>query len=122
MIEDARIDLARAVLAIREGENEPEFNLPEDTPNHSDEESVTEFRQEIIGILSDFDLDELRPAEQRCRRIRALADSKGISSLTTIVDKPSAVQQHVELSDPAWADIHRNSTASAIERTNREIK
>ena len=44
------------------------------------------------------------------------------SQFTTIVDKPSAVQQHVELSDPAWADIHRNSTASAIERTNREIK
>lgn len=93
LIEDARIDLARAVLAIREGENEPEFNLPEDTPNSSDEESVSEFRQKIIGILSDFDLDELRPAEQRCRRIRALSDSKGISSLATIVDKQFTEEQ-----------------------------
>jgi len=81
LIEDARIDLARAALAIREGENESEFNLPEEIPNSSDKESVREFRQGIIGILSDFDLDELRPAEQRCRRIRALAESKGISSL-----------------------------------------
>jgi hypothetical protein len=84
LIEDARIDLARAVLAVREGENEPEFNLPEEVPNPLDDESISAFRKEIIEILSEFDPDELRPAEQRCRRIRALADSKGITSLGVV--------------------------------------
>ena len=30
LIEDARVDLARAAFAVREGDNEPEFKLPED--------------------------------------------------------------------------------------------
>ncbi|WP_449328873.1 hypothetical protein [Sphingopyxis sp. 550A] len=43
------------------------------------------FRQGLIQTLSDFDQDELRPAEQRSRRIRSLADGKGVASLATIV-------------------------------------
>ncbi|SUZ33888.1 hypothetical protein ROE7235_03663 [Roseibaca ekhonensis] len=117
LIEDARIDLARAVLAVREGENEPEFNLPEEVPNPLDDESINAFRQEIIEILSEFDPDELRPAEQRCRRIRALADSKGITSLTTIVDKQFSEEQVREINsqpDPLcrsiWAFLNARQT------------
>lgn len=87
LIEDARVDLARAVLAVREGENEPVFELPDEIPDPNDYEAASGFRQEIIEALSEFDSDELRPAEQRCRRIRALADGKGVTSLTTIVDQ-----------------------------------
>lgn len=35
LVEDARIDLARAALAIREGENEPDFQLSEAVPDPS---------------------------------------------------------------------------------------
>ncbi len=71
LIEDARVDLARAALAVREGDNEPEFKLPEDVPDLADEEAVEAFRQALVETLSDFDRDDLRPAEQRSRRIRA---------------------------------------------------
>src|SRR5665809_62575 len=87
LIEDARVDLARAALAAREGENEPDFELSEKVPDQADDEAVEAFRQELIQTLSQFDPDELRPAEQRSRRIRALADGKGVTSLTTIVDQ-----------------------------------
>lgn len=87
LIEDARIDLARAALAIREGDNEPDFRLSEDVPDDSDYEAVHAFQQTLIETLAQFDHDELQPVEQRCRRIRALADGKGVTSLTTIVDQ-----------------------------------
>jgi hypothetical protein len=97
LIEDARIDLARAVLAIREGENEPDFKLSENVPDQADDEAVEAFRQELIQTLSQFDPDELRPAEQRSRRIRALADGKGVTSLTTIIDQQLNDEQSREL-------------------------
>lgn len=87
LIEDARIDLARAALAVREGENQPDFGLPADVPDLTDDEAVEAFRQDLIQTLSEFDQDELRPAEQRSRRIRALADGKGVTSLSTIVEQ-----------------------------------
>lgn len=87
LIEDARIDLARAALAVTEGENEPDFALPDDLPDPTDDDAVEAFRLELIKTLSEFDQDELRPAEQRSRRIRALADGKGVTSLTTIIEQ-----------------------------------
>ena len=87
VIEDARVDLARAVLGVREGENEPTFNLPEDVADQTDDEAVDVFRKDLIETLSQFAPDELRPAEQRCRRIRAFAEGKGVTSLTTIVEQ-----------------------------------
>lgn len=87
LIENARIDLARAALAVRDGENEPDFNLPDDIPDLADDEAVDAFRQRLIQTLSGFDQDELRPAEQRSGRIRALAEGKGITSLTTIIEQ-----------------------------------
>lgn len=87
LIEDARIDLARAALAVREGDNEPDFKLPEDIPDQVDHEAVQAFREMLIQALSEFDRDELQPAEHRSRRILALADGKGVTSLTTIVEQ-----------------------------------
>lgn len=96
LIEDARVDLARAALAVREGENEPTFNMSEDVPILTDDEAVDAFRKGIVETLSQFDPDELRPAEQRCRRIRALADGKGLTSLTTIVEQKFDDDQSLE--------------------------
>lgn len=96
LIEDARIDLARAALAVREGDNEPDFILPDDVPDQADDEAVETFRQGLLQALSDFDQDELRPAEQRSRRIRALADGKGVTSLTTIVEQRLSEEQKEE--------------------------
>ena len=87
LIEDAPADLARTLLATRDSENEPDFALPVDVPNQDDDDAVEAFRQELIRLLSTFAPDELRPAEQRARRIRTLSDGKGTSSLRTIVEQ-----------------------------------
>ncbi|MEZ5762777.1 MAG: hypothetical protein R3D69_00030 [Xanthobacteraceae bacterium] len=76
LIEDARVDLLREVLAIRDGENEPVFDLPVEIPDLDDEDAVDRFRRQISEVLAAFDQDELQPAEKRCRRIGALADGK----------------------------------------------
>ena len=77
----------------------------------------TEFRREIIEALSEFDADELRPAEQRCRRIRGLADGKGVTSLSTIVDQQFDHEQSQEFErqpDPLcrslWAFLNARAT------------
>lgn len=87
VLEGARIDLARAVLAVREGENEPHFGLPEAPHAPATCEEADALRAKITELLSDFASDELQPAEHRCRRICTLAEGKGITSLTTIVEK-----------------------------------
>lgn len=85
LIEDARIDFLRAALAVRDAENEPEFELPDHMPDLADDDAVDAFREKLVEILADFDGDELRPLEIRSRRIRTLATGKGITSLKTIV-------------------------------------
>jgi len=87
LIENAPVDLARSILAVRESENEPDFALHVDVPNQDDDDAVETFRQELIRLLSGFAPDELRPAEQRARRIRTLSEGKGTSSLRTIVEQ-----------------------------------
>jgi hypothetical protein len=96
LIEDARIDLARAVLAVREGENEPDFNLPSDVPDSANDELAEAFRQDLLRILSTFDSYELRPAEQRSRRVLALAEGKGIDSLSAITEQQLDDEQTLE--------------------------
>lgn len=117
LLEDARIDLLRAAFAFREGENEPDFNLREEVPDPADEEAVDAFRQEIMEALSKFDADELGPAEQRCRRIRSLADGKGITSLTTIAEQQLDDEQSQEFEDQPdplcrsiWAFLNARQT------------
>ena len=117
VIEDARVDLARAVLGVREGENEPTFNLPEDVADQTDDEAVDVFRKDLIETLSQFAPDELRPAEQRCRRIRAFAEGKGVTSLTTIVEQQLNDEQSREfenqpdqLCKSIWAFLHVRQT------------
>ncbi|GGE82654.1 hypothetical protein H1W37_03600 [Stappia taiwanensis] len=117
LIEDARIDLARAVLAAREGENEPDFALPEGVPDFSDDEAIETFRQELVRVLAEFDQDELRPAEQRSRRILSLAEGKGIDSLSAIADQQLTDEQSVEFErqpDPLcksiWAFLNARRT------------
>jgi len=93
VVEGARIDLARAILAIREGENEPDFGLPEIPVPPKQAEEGDKLRAAIEEILSNFGPDELKPAEHRCRRIRSLAEGKGVSSLSTIIDKQFTTSQ-----------------------------
>lgn len=117
LIEDARIDLARAVLAVREGENEPDFGLPAETPDPTDDEAVDAFRHDLIQTLSAFDPDELRPAEQRSRRILALTEGKGIDSLTAIAEQQFTEEQSIEfdrqpdqLCRSIWAFLNARQT------------
>lgn len=117
LIEDARIDLARAVLAVREGENEPDFGLPAEAPDPTDDEAVDAFRHDLIQTLSAFDPDELRPAEQRSRRVLALAEGKGIDSLTAIAEQQLTSEQALEfdrqpdqLCRSIWAFLNARQT------------
>lgn len=117
LIEDARVDLARAVLAARDGDNEPDFKLPDHVPDQADDEAVEAFRKTLIQTLSEFDQDELRPAEQRARRIRALADGKGIDSLAAITEQQLTDEHAIEFErqpDPLcksiWAFLNARQT------------
>ncbi len=117
LIEDARIDLLRAALAVRDGDNEPEFELPEHIPDLDDDDAVDAFRGQLIEMLAEFDVDELRPVETRSRRIRALATGKGITSLETIVAQKldhERGQEFDEQPDPLcrsiWAFLNARAT------------
>lgn len=117
LIEDAPIDLARAVLAIREGENEPDFGLPAEPPDSTNEDAMNAFRQGMLETLAAFDADELRPAEQRSRRVLALAEGKGVDSLTAITEQQLTDEQELEFDrqpDPLcksiWAFLHARQT------------
>ena len=85
LLEDARVDLAREALSIREGDNEPDFGLPAADLNLDDDEAVHELRGQIIEKLSGFSDDERGPAERRAGRILMFADFRGAVSLRTIV-------------------------------------
>ncbi len=117
LIEDARIDFLCAALVVRDGDNEPEFELPELIPNLDDDDAVYAFREQLIDVLAEFDPDELRPAETRSRRIRALATGKGVTSLKTIVaqklDHESA-EEFDEQPDPLCRSIWALLNARAI--------
>lgn len=117
LIEDARIDLTKAVLAVREGENEPDFGLPAGAPDPADDEAADAFRHDLIQTLSAFDPDELRPAEQRSRRVLALAEGKGIDSLTALAEQQLTDEQALEFErqpDPLcksiWAFLNARQT------------
>ena len=117
LIEDARIDLLRAALAVRDDDSEPEFELPEDMPDLEDEDAVPAFRDRLIEILSEFDPDEIRPTETRSRRIRALASGKGVTSLETIVAQKldhERAQEFDDQPDPLcrsiWAFLNARET------------
>ncbi|WP_395660157.1 hypothetical protein [Aestuariivirga sp.] len=97
VLEGARIDLARAVLVVRDGENEPNFGLPEVPHAPASGEEADAIRTKITEMLSEFAADELQPAEQRCRRIRSLAEGKGVTSLATIAGKQLSPSQSDEL-------------------------
>ena len=96
LIEDARVDLAREVLAFREGQNEPDFGFPDAVPDLDDEDAVHTFREQLIEQLSGFSQDELGPAERRAGRILTLADGKGVTSLETIVAQQLSVEAQAE--------------------------
>lgn len=81
LIEDAPSGLIRELIFLRGGDNDVEIVLPDEDLNGS------KFREALVETLAELDVDDLRPLEQRCRRIRMLADGKGGSSLDTIVEQ-----------------------------------
>jgi hypothetical protein len=95
LIEEAPIDLVLRVLSLRDDGNEPEFGLPATSADRQDVDQ----RQEIIAALAEFDQEDLRPLEHRCRRIHRLAEGKGISSLNTITEQRLAEKQQTEYSN-----------------------
>ncbi len=97
LIEDAPVELARAVLRLRESDNEPDFGLPEST----DEQIGDDPRQQIIDALGKFDQENLSPLERRCRGILMLAEGKGVSSIDTIAKQRLTDDQYTNyLSQP----------------------
>jgi hypothetical protein len=85
LIEEARADLLHAALTAKDGENEPEIPLPTDLPDLDDEDAVDAFRDRLVATLAERETDELEPLETRARRIRHLAEGKGVTSLEIVV-------------------------------------
>lgn len=108
IIEDAKIDLLSDLLVLRENDTEPDFGLPDEIPASGNFDAAADFRKKLIDALSLFDSDDLRPIEQRCRRVKALADGKGISSLDTIAEKQledAVLQEFKNQPDPLCRSI-----------------
>jgi hypothetical protein len=94
LIEEAPIDLILGVFKARgqENDNEPDFGLEEVLENEPDGDQ----RERILQTLCNFDKDDLTPLEQRCGRVRNLAEGKGVTSLDTIVEKRLSNEELVE--------------------------
>lgn len=76
LVETAPIPLLQEILEYRGSDTEPEITI--DWPATEDDE---EWRWLLLGRLNAFAADNLRPVEDRCRRIRSLAVGKGPTSL-----------------------------------------
>jgi len=94
LIEDAPIDLILGIFKARGRENdtEPDFGLAEILDNNTGEDP----KERILEALNLFDKDDLTPAEQRCGRVRNLAEGKGVASLDTIAKKRLSNEEHIE--------------------------
>jgi len=94
LIEDAPIDLILGVFKARGRENdtEPDFRLAEILENKTGGEP----RDHILEALGQFDKDDLTPVEQRCGRVRNLAEGKGVASLDTIAEKRLSNEEFIE--------------------------
>jgi hypothetical protein len=95
VIEGALLDLALAVLSLRESGSELEYALPASSCDREDGDR----RQDIIDALRHHDQEDLRPLEQRCQRICRLAEGKGVASLDTIAGQRLTGDQHAEYSN-----------------------
>jgi hypothetical protein len=87
LIEDARVDLLRALLDVRDDDGEPVFDWPASVPDLDDADAVLDYRGQLVEILNAYGSDELSPLEQRARRVCGLATGKGPVSLQTIVEQ-----------------------------------
>lgn len=83
VIEDAPAAQLRAVLAHQEREVGLSIDLA--GPSAFDNDDV--YRAHVTEVLSAMQSDDLRPLEDRCRRIRSLAEGKGTTSLDTLVSQ-----------------------------------
>ncbi len=94
LIEDAPVDLILGVLNARgqENDSEPDFGLVEILENETDGDP----RDRILETLGQYDKDDLTPAEQRCGRVRNLAEGKGVASLDMIAKKRLSNEEIIE--------------------------
>lgn len=93
IIETTPLDLARKIILLREGENEPDLDLGEFSGDTVD---TDEAREEVINNLSKFDQEDLLPLDERCLRIHRLAEGKGVASLNTVAEQRLSTEQHTE--------------------------
>ena len=103
VIERAPFAFICDVLSSGRSDGEPEYGLPDAAEAETDGT-----RQQVIDALNRFDEEDLRPLEQRCRRICRLSEGKGVSSLDTIAEQLFTDEQHSEYSkqlDPLCRSI-----------------
>ena len=94
LIEDAPIDLILGVFNARgqENDSEPDFGLVEVLENETDGDP----RDRILEALGQYDKDDLTSVEQRCGRVRNLAEGKGVASLEMVVKKRLSNEDMIE--------------------------
>jgi hypothetical protein len=104
VIEDAPIDLVLAVLSLRESESEPDLGPQICSVERTDGGD----REGLLRALESLHQEDLQHLEQRCRRIRTLAEGKGASSLETVVGQRLSSEQYdgyVDQLDPLCRSI-----------------
>lgn len=93
-VETAPIPLLREILEYRGSDSEPEIAIDWPTTDNKDD-----WRAELLGRLDAFAADDLRPVEDRCRRIRFLAVGKGPTSLEHVAVDRRSHEEMEELYD-----------------------
>jgi hypothetical protein len=110
MIEVLPVSFLRDLVLRRETDSEP--GLAPVIPA-GDFEDPDEFRMQLISALDQLHPEDLLPLEDRCRRIRRLAEGKGPASLDMLVKQCLSHEQdavYAEQPDPscrsAWCFLH----------------
>lgn len=91
IVETAPIPILKNIIAFRDSETAPEIKF--DWPSCEDED---EWRLNLLVQLNADHPDALRPIEDRCQRIRALARGKGPTSLRHVAAKRRSHEEYAE--------------------------
>lgn len=106
VVEIAPLDVLREIIQKRDVDAEPAPVF--DWPAVAEDEDA--FRVELLKLLNGGTAEDLRPLEDRCRRIRSLSTGKGPSSLDHVAKQRLTHEQHGDYSNEldslcrsAWA-------------------
>ncbi|GHC66404.1 hypothetical protein [Neogemmobacter tilapiae] len=94
IVETLPLNLVEQVLFFREADDTDKLDL--EWPTLPDEDDT---RIRVLELLDNREAEDLKPIEERCRRIRLLAADKGPSSLSHVTQQRLSNEELLELDD-----------------------